>query len=48
MRKIEHIEKGITVYNDGLILLVRCPRCDRENWAPEVAFGNCAFTAISC
>jgi ribosomal protein L37E len=28
---------------DGRVYLVRCPRCNRENYAPSVATGQCAW-----
>jgi ribosomal protein L37E len=28
---------------DGKTYLVRCPKCGRENWAPAVASGVCAW-----
>lgn len=28
---------------DGRKYLVRCPACGRENWAPAVASGTCAW-----
>lgn len=27
----------------GSLFLVRCPACDRENYAPAVATGQCAW-----
>ena len=27
----------------GTLLLIRCPKCGRENWAPQVASGTCAW-----
>lgn len=29
--------------DDGRIFLVRCPKCKKENWAPAVASGVCAW-----
>ena len=38
------LEKGVEYYpEDGTILLIRCPKCGRENWAPQVASGTCAW-----
>ena len=28
---------------DGKVYLVRCPKCERENYAPAVATGQCAW-----
>lgn len=39
--------KGIELYGDGTILLLRCPNCDRENWALAVADGVCAWCGYS-
>ncbi|MBR3254575.1 hypothetical protein IKF88_02485 [Candidatus Saccharibacteria bacterium] len=27
----------------GKVYLVRCPKCGKENWAPAVAHGICAW-----
>ena len=32
---------------DGKVYLVRCPSCKRENWAPAVADGVCAWCGWS-
>lgn len=37
------LSTGVELYPDGTILLIRCPRCGRENWAPSVAGGICAW-----
>jgi len=29
--------------DDGKIYLIRCPKCDLENYAPAVASGQCAW-----
>lgn len=39
--------KGIELYKDGTILLIRCPNCDRESWAMAVADGVCAWCGYS-
>lgn len=36
-------EYGISAQNDGRILLIRCPKCKRENYALAVADGICSF-----
>lgn len=33
----------VELYPDGTILLIRCPRCGRENWAVSVYSGICAW-----
>ena len=25
------------------LLMIRCPKCGKENWAPQVASGTCAW-----
>lgn len=32
--------------SDGRIYLVRCFKCGKENWAPAVATGKCAWCAF--
>jgi ribosomal protein L37E len=39
MTKDEHYFLG----KDGKILLIRCPKCHSENYAPAVATGKCAW-----
>ena len=37
---------GVELWNnDGeeTLLLMRCPKCGKENWAPHVATGTCAW-----
>lgn len=29
--------------SEGKVYLVRCPKCKKENWAPNVASGVCAW-----
>lgn len=36
-------ENGVEWYADGTILLIRCPKCHRENWALAVAYGRCCW-----
>lgn len=36
-------ENGVEWYADGLVLLLRCPKCHRENWATAVISGQCAW-----
>lgn len=28
---------------DGSLCLIRCPSCGRENWAPAISSGRCAW-----
>ena len=38
------IEKGVEYYpEDGTILLIRCPKCGKENYAPNVISGICTW-----
>lgn len=39
----KYIEKGIEIDSDGTILLIRCPKCGRENYAPNVMSGICTW-----
>ena len=41
------LAKGVELYPDGTILLIRCPKCGKENWAPQVASGNCAWCGFN-
>ncbi|MDE6079760.1 MAG: hypothetical protein K2G35_06825 [Duncaniella sp.] len=34
---------GVEWYADGTVLLLRCPKCDRENYALNVALGVCTW-----
>ena len=43
MAKTIYSEPGIEVLDNDKILLIRCPKCHRENWAPEVISGRCAW-----
>ena len=43
MSKTIYFEFGISVEDDGHILLMRCPKCDRENYALAVADGVCCW-----
>jgi hypothetical protein len=45
-------EKGVPMYHDGryigfsvrdTVYLQKCGRCGRENWAPAVSTGSCAW-----
>lgn len=43
MSKTIYEERGISVQDDGKILLMRCPKCDTENYAPNVISGVCTW-----
>ncbi len=43
MSKTVYMENGISVQDDGVILLIRCPKCGRENWAMAVRDGECCW-----
>ena len=36
-------ENGVEWYDNGTILLLRCPKCHRENYALSVADGQCCW-----
>ena len=39
--KSKWLAKGVEYYPEsGTLLLIRCPKCGRENWAPQVAAGG--------
>ena len=36
--------KGVEYYpEDDTLLLIRCPKCEQENYAPNVAYGICTW-----
>ena len=41
-KKIRNVAKGVELWEESL-LLIRCPKCGRENWAPQVATGTCCW-----
>lgn len=42
--KCEILAPGVEFYpKDGTILMIRCPKCGKENWAPQVASGVCSW-----
>lgn len=43
MSKTIYFEYGISVEDDGDILLIRCPKCYHENYAFAVADGVCCW-----
>jgi len=36
------VANGVELWDEAL-LLIRCPKCGRENWALHVATGTCAW-----
>ena len=38
---VSDMRKNFTV--NGKYFMVYCPKCNRENWAPAVADGQCAW-----
>lgn len=42
MKKSYILPKGIE-YNNGELILIRCPKCDRENYALNVLTGICTW-----
>lgn len=32
---------------DGQVYLVRCPKCNKENYAPAVASGQCVWCGLT-
>lgn len=40
-------EKPNFITKDGSVYLVRCPKCGKENWAPAVASGQCAWCGFN-
>lgn len=44
MSKPKILASGVEYYEDtNDLLLIKCPKCGRENWAPQVATGTCAW-----
>lgn len=43
MSKTIYSEYGISVEDNGHILLIRCPKCKRENYALSVIDGVCCW-----
>lgn len=43
MGKVSYYERGLEVKDDGTILLIRCPKCDLENYALNVLSGICTW-----
>lgn len=38
------IKEGVEFYpKSGTLLLITCPKCGRENYAPQVASGICSW-----
>lgn len=43
MSKPKILAPGVEHYEDDTLLLIRCPKCGKENYAPNVAFGICTW-----
>ncbi len=43
MAKTIYQERGIEALDDGRILLIVCPKCHCENYAPNVVSGVCTW-----
>ena len=38
------IKEGVDFYPEsGTLLLIRCPKCGKENYAPQVSSGICSW-----
>ena len=43
-KKSKWLAQGVEYYPEtDMLLMIRCPKCGRENWAPQVASGTCAW-----
>ena len=44
MSKYKLLTKGVEYYpNTDTLLLIRCPKCNKENYAPNVVSGVCTW-----
>ena len=45
IHKAVEAEKGMeeNFWSDGKFYMVRCPKCNKENYAPAVSTGQCAW-----
>ena len=44
MSKYNVLAKGVEYYpEDDMVLLIRCPKCGKENYALAVASGRCCW-----
>ena len=42
--KVQKLAEGVEYYpEEELLLLIRCPQCGEENYAPNVARGICTW-----
>lgn len=41
------LKNGVMQESDGTLLLVRCPKCGRENYAPNVVLGICTWCGFN-
>ena len=43
-KKYKLLANSVEYYPDSdTLLLIRCPKCGRENWAPQVVSGMCVW-----
>ena len=46
--KRKWLDRGVEYYPDtDMLLLIRCPLCGRENYAPAVADGRCVWCGFN-
>ena len=46
--KVRYLADGVEYYPESNeLLLVRCPKCDNENYAPSVASGICIWCGFN-
>jgi ribosomal protein L37E len=44
MSNVKYLAEGVEYWKDeDTLLLLRCPKCHRENYAPNVAKGICTW-----
>ena len=42
------IKEGVDFYPEsGTLLLIRCPKCGKENYAPQVSSGICSWCGFN-
>jgi len=45
---VKHLAKGVEYYpENNTILLIRCPKCGKENYALNVASGICTWCGFN-
>lgn len=44
MTKVQYLAEGVEYWKDeDTLLLLRCPKCHKENYAPNIAKGICTW-----